>query len=88
MIVEVVLTQAALHLGPLAVSQPFMVIVNPFVSLVLGIWLYGEHFEGGAWKVAVGAVGFVTMMAGVVFLAGRRLLWRPRRPSRHRPTVR
>jgi drug/metabolite transporter (DMT)-like permease len=69
MIVEVVLTQAALHFGPLSVSQPLMVIVNPFVSLVLGIWLYGEHFEGQAWKVAVGVVGFVIMIAGVVFLA-------------------
>lgn len=64
-----VLTQAALHNGPLAVSQPFLVIVNPVVSIVLGIWIYGEHFEGGLWKVAVGAVGFATMVVGVVFLA-------------------
>jgi drug/metabolite transporter (DMT)-like permease len=68
-VVEIVLTQAALHYGPLAVSQPLMVIVNPFVSIILGIWLYGEHFQGGAWKVAVGAIGFAIMMVGVVFLA-------------------
>jgi drug/metabolite transporter (DMT)-like permease len=68
MIAEVVLTQAALHFGPLAVSQPLMVIINPFVSIVLGIWLYGEHFEGGSWKIAAGATGFVAMVAGVVFL--------------------
>jgi drug/metabolite transporter (DMT)-like permease len=69
MVAQVVLTQAALHYGPLAVSQPQMVIVNPFVSIILGIWLYGEHFEGGAWKIAVGAIGFATMVVGVVFLA-------------------
>jgi drug/metabolite transporter (DMT)-like permease len=69
MVGEVVLTQAALHYGPLAVSQPLMVIINPFVSIVLGIWLYGEHFEGGAWKIIVGAAGFIAMLAGVVFLA-------------------
>lgn len=69
MVGEVVLTQAALHYGPLAVSQPLMVIINPFVSIALGIWLYGEHFEGGAWKIIVGAVGFMAMLAGVVFLA-------------------
>jgi hypothetical protein len=63
-IVEVVLTQAALHFGPLVVSQPLMVIVNPFVSIILGIWLYGEHFLGGGWKLAVGALGFGTMVAG------------------------
>ena len=68
MVIEVVLTQAALHYGPLAVSQPLMVIVNPFVSIILGIWLYGEHFEGGGWKIAVGALGFGTMLTGVVCL--------------------
>jgi drug/metabolite transporter (DMT)-like permease len=67
-IIEVVLTQAALHYGPLAVSQPLMVIVNPFVSIILGIWLYGEHFQGGTWKIAVGALGFTIMVVGVVFL--------------------
>ena len=46
-----------------------MVIVNPFVSVVLGIWLYGEHFEGGGWKVLLGGLGFTTMVVGVVFLA-------------------
>jgi hypothetical protein len=44
-IVGTVLTQAALHYGPLAVSQPLMVIVNPFFSIILGIWLYGEHLS-------------------------------------------
>jgi hypothetical protein len=68
-VVGTILTQAALHHGPLAVSQPLLVIVNPLVSIILGVWLYGEHFEGGAWKVAVGALGFATMMIGVVFLA-------------------
>jgi drug/metabolite transporter (DMT)-like permease len=67
-IVGTVLTQAALHHGPLSVSQPLMVIVNPLVSIVLGIWLFGEHFEGGGWKIVFGAVGFAAMAIGVVFL--------------------
>jgi hypothetical protein len=85
MIIEVVLTQAALHFGPLAVSQPLMVIINPFVSIVLGIWLYGEHFEGSAWKIAVGALGFVAMLAGVVFL-GRTAPSLAAVPSEARPS--
>ena len=68
-IVGTVLTQAALHHGPLAVSQPFMVIVNPLVSIVLGVWLYGEHFVGGALQIGLGALGFALMVVGVVFLA-------------------
>lgn len=63
------LTQAALHYGPLAVSQPVMVIVNPFVSIILGVWLYGERFVGGPVQIGLGALGFAAMVVGVVFLA-------------------
>jgi drug/metabolite transporter (DMT)-like permease len=68
-IVGTILSQAALHYGPLSVSQPLMVIVNPFVSVILGIWLFGEHFEGGSWKIVLGGLGFVAMIIGVVALA-------------------
>jgi hypothetical protein len=67
-IVGTVLTQAALHVGPLSVSQSLMVIVDPFVSIVLGIWVYGEHFVGSALDVALGVMGFTAMVVGVVFL--------------------
>jgi hypothetical protein len=67
-IVGTVLTQAALHHGPLSVSQPLMVIVNPLVSVILGIWLFGEHFEASGWTIVFGAVGFGAIALGVVFL--------------------
>jgi drug/metabolite transporter (DMT)-like permease len=63
-----ILTQAALHYGPLAVSQPLMVIVDPFVSVILGVWLFGEQFTAGPLRIAVGALGFGAMVVGVVFL--------------------
>lgn len=66
---NVILTQAALHRGPLAVSQPLMLIVNPVVSIALGVWVFGEHYQGEWWKVAAGVSGFVVMALGVVFLA-------------------
>jgi hypothetical protein len=68
-IVGTVFTQAALHYGPLRISQPLMVIVNPLVSIVLGVWLFGEHFSGGGLKIAFGAVGFAAMTLGVICLA-------------------
>ena len=68
-IVGTVLSQAALHYGPLAVSQPLMVTVDPFVSIILGVWLYGEHFVGGPLRIGLGVVGFAAMVVGVVFLA-------------------
>jgi drug/metabolite transporter (DMT)-like permease len=64
-----IFTQAALHYGPLAVTQPLMVIVDPVVATILGVWLYGEHFQGGSGKIAVGTVGFAAMVVGVIFLA-------------------
>ena len=68
-VVGVVYTQAALHQGPLAVSQPLMLIVNPVVSIALGIWVFGEHYVGDWWKILLGCLGFAVMAAGVVLLA-------------------
>ena len=68
-IVGSLLVQAALHVGPLAVSQPLMVAVDPFVSVILGIWLFGEHFNDEPANVAVGCLAFVLMAAGVVLIS-------------------
>ena len=38
------LNQAALHVGPLSVSQPFIVIVDPIVSIALSVWIFAEMF--------------------------------------------
>jgi drug/metabolite transporter (DMT)-like permease len=63
-----VLQQAALHVGPLRVSQPFLVIVDPILSVALSVWLFGERFKPDAGLLAVAAAGFAVMCVGVVFL--------------------
>ena len=60
--------QSALHVGPLSVSQPFIVIVDPIVSVVLGIWLYREHLLSGVLHLGVGALAFALMCVGIVAL--------------------
>jgi drug/metabolite transporter (DMT)-like permease len=62
------LMQAALHVGPLRASQPFIVIVDPIVSIALSVWLFAEHFTADGAVLAVAAVGFAVMCAGVVLL--------------------
>jgi drug/metabolite transporter (DMT)-like permease len=62
------LEQAALHVGPLSVSQPMLVIINPFASIILSVWLFGERFTNSPAKIAVAAVSFAVMAAGVVML--------------------
>jgi hypothetical protein len=63
-----VLQQAALHVGPLSISQPVLVITDPFASIVLSIWLFDEHFTDSPAKIAVAAAAFAVMAAGVAVL--------------------
>jgi drug/metabolite transporter (DMT)-like permease len=81
-----VLTQAALHYGPLGVSQPLMVIVNPFVSVILGVWLYGEHFTPAPLRVTLGVLGFAVMVVGVVFLSRTAPSFEAYEPATSPPT--
>jgi fumarate reductase subunit D len=60
--------QAALHVGPLSVSQTFIVIVDPVVSVILGIWIYRDRLHHGTLHIAIGAVAFAVMCAGIVAL--------------------
>jgi drug/metabolite transporter (DMT)-like permease len=63
-----VLQQAALHVGPLRVSQPFLVIVDPIVSIALSVWLFDEHFTSNAAVLAMGAAAFAVMCGSLVLL--------------------
>ena len=62
------LQQAALHVGPLRVSQPFLVIIDPIVSIALSVWLFEEKFTSDGALLAVAAAAFAVMCAGVVLL--------------------
>ena len=64
----VLLQQAALHVGPLRISQPFLVIIDPLVSIALSVWLFGERFMPNAVILAVAAIAFAVMCVGVVLL--------------------
>ena len=67
-IVGLLCEQAALHVGPLSVSQTFIVIVDPIVSVALGIWLYRERLHHDALHLTVSAVAFAVMCTGIVAL--------------------
>jgi hypothetical protein len=62
------LQQVALHVGPLRASQPFLVIIDPILSVALSVWLFGEYFKPDAALLAIAAAGFAAMCIGVVFL--------------------
>ncbi len=63
------LNQAALHVGPLSVSQPLIVIVDPIVSIALSVWVYGETFTADMPRLFVGALSFAGMCVAATVLA-------------------
>jgi drug/metabolite transporter (DMT)-like permease len=62
------LEQAALHVGPLSVSQPILVIINPFASIILSVWLFDERFTNSPARITVAVLSFTVMAAGVTVL--------------------
>ncbi|HWX96926.1 MAG TPA: DMT family transporter [Solirubrobacteraceae bacterium] len=63
-----ILVQAALHVGPLSVSQPLLVIVDPCVSVILSVWLFQESYTRGPAAITGSLLAFTVMCAGVVAL--------------------
>jgi hypothetical protein len=63
-----VLHQATLRVGPLSVSQPLLVIVNPIVSIALSVWIFQEYFTPDAARLAVGSAAFIAMCGSAVML--------------------
>jgi hypothetical protein len=62
------LQQAALHVGPLSVSQPVLVITDPLASIVLSVWVFAERFTSSPVQIAIAAASFAVMAGGVVVL--------------------
>jgi drug/metabolite transporter (DMT)-like permease len=64
-----VLQQAALQTGPLSVSQPLIVVVDPAVAVVLSVWIFDERFAVSLAQKVVAAVAFCAMAVGVTVLS-------------------
>jgi len=62
------LEQAALHVGPLSVSQPILVIINPFASIILSVWLFDERFTDNPAKITIAVLSFAALAAAVTTL--------------------
>jgi drug/metabolite transporter (DMT)-like permease len=64
----VFLLQNALHAGPITASRTTLVTLNPLVSIVLGITLFGDVLRGGALWIALEVVALAVLVVGVVVL--------------------
>lgn len=68
------LTQNAFHAGPLAASQSTLVLVDPLVSICLGIALYGDSLRTGGAYGPLEALSLLVMFMGAVFLSNSPLI--------------
>jgi len=65
----VFLLQNALHAGPITASRTTLVTINPLVSIVLGVTLFGDRLRSGALWITLEVLALAVLVAGVVVLA-------------------
>jgi hypothetical protein len=68
-IIGSVLQQAALQVGPLSVTQPVLVVVDPAVASILSVWIFGERIAVTPAQKVVTSIAFVVMAVGVTVLS-------------------
>ena len=64
----VFLLQNALHAGPITASRTTLVTINPLVSIVLGVTLFGDVLRSGAGWIALEVLALGVLVLGVVVL--------------------
>jgi drug/metabolite transporter (DMT)-like permease len=63
------LTQNAFHAGPIAASQTSLVLVDPLVSIALGIGLYGDSLRTNGAYGPLEAISLLIMFVGATSIA-------------------
>ena len=63
-----ILYQATIHVGPLSVSQPFLVVVDPIVSIGLSVWIFAEIFTPSVWRLTLATLAFAAICVAVTVL--------------------
>ncbi len=73
-IVATVMTQNAYGSGPVAVSQPTMEIIEPLISIVLGIYLFGDVINLGLVNIIFALITAVIAGIGIALLGTSKRL--------------
>jgi hypothetical protein len=66
--------QGAFQVGPFAASQAALILVNPFVSILVGHVLFGESLREGTARVTLEVVSLVVMAVGALGVASSPLV--------------
>jgi drug/metabolite transporter (DMT)-like permease len=68
------LAQNAYQAGPITASQATLLIVDPIVSIVIGVGVFGDDLRGGMAVLVVDALALAVMSAGLVVLSHSPLI--------------
>jgi hypothetical protein len=66
--------QGSLHSGPVTASRTANVVVNPLVSIVIGLTAFGERIRGGALYITLDVLAIAILCAGIAILARSPLI--------------
>lgn len=69
-----VLAQHALEAGPVAASQSALLVVNPISSIVMGVWLFGDHLHAEGPRLAGELLALAVMFTFLLLLASSPLI--------------
>lgn len=65
----VFLAQNAFHAGPVTASQSALVVVDPLVSIAIGIGLFGDHVQTAGGRLIGEVLAMLVLFAGVLSLS-------------------
>jgi drug/metabolite transporter (DMT)-like permease len=71
---SLLLASHALASGPLAASQPGFTILDPLSASLLGLFLFGEHFQTATEDLALEALALALLVTGVSALSHSHLI--------------
>jgi drug/metabolite transporter (DMT)-like permease len=71
---SLLLASHALAAGPLAASQPGFTILDPLAASLLGMFLFGEHFQAATGDLALEALALALLVGGVSALSHSHLI--------------
>ncbi|MHB8429579.1 MAG: DMT family transporter [Acidimicrobiales bacterium] len=63
-VLAVFLTQNAFHAGPIGASQAALVLVDPLVSIAIGLALFGDNLQTGGARGPLEALSLLTLIIG------------------------
>ncbi len=67
--VGLILSQHALNAGPVAASQSALLISNPLASIVMGVYLFGNHLDRSGPRLAAEVIALAVMFASLFVLS-------------------